>query len=100
MSAPTIRSDYDQLRGMATSFRNQSEEISKQAQQIKAQVDDLQGGNWIGKGATAFYQEMGDTVMPTMQRLQKALAEAGRITQQISQVMKAAEDEASGCFHL
>jgi uncharacterized protein YukE len=43
---------------------------------------------------------MGDTVMPTMQRLQKALAEAGRITQQISQVMKAAEDEASGCFHL
>jgi WXG100 family type VII secretion target len=100
MSAPTIRSDYDQLRTMAQSFRAQSENIAKQNQAIKANVDDLQGGNWIGKGAQAFYKEMGDQVMPTMQRLQRALAEASRITQQIAQVMKAAEDEASGCFHV
>lgn len=100
MSAATIRSDYDQLRSMAQAFRGQSEEVTKHQQALKSQVDDLQGGNWIGKGATAFYQEMGDTVMPTMQRLQRALAEASRITQQISQIMKAAEDEASGCFHV
>jgi uncharacterized protein YukE len=43
---------------------------------------------------------MNDTVMPTMTRLQRALAEASRITQQISQIMKAAEDEASSCFHV
>lgn len=100
MSAPTIRSDYDQLRSMAQSFRSQSENITKQSQQLKSNMDTLQGGDWIGKGAQAFYREMGDSVLPTMQRLQRALAEASRITQQISQVMKAAEDEASGCFHL
>lgn len=85
---------------MAQAFRSQSENITKQSQQIKANVEDLQGGNWIGKGAQAFYREMGDQVMPTMQRLQRALAEASRITQQISQIMKQAEDEASSCFKL
>jgi WXG100 family type VII secretion target len=100
MSAPTIRSDYDQLRSMAQAFRAQSENIQKQAQQLRSDMDTLQGGDWEGKGAQAFYREMGDTVMPTMQRLQRALAEASRITQQISQVMKAAEDEASSCFHV
>jgi WXG100 family type VII secretion target len=85
---------------MAQAFRSQSENITKQSQQIKANVETLQGGDWIGKGAQAFYREMGDQVMPTMQRLQRALAEASRITQQISQIMKQAEDEASNCFKL
>lgn len=63
-------------------------------------METLKGGDWIGKGATAFYSEMNDQVMPTMQRLQRALTEAARITQQISQIMKEAEQEASGCFHV
>jgi WXG100 family type VII secretion target len=85
---------------MAQSFRSQSENITKQSQAIKSDMGSLQEGGWIGKGATAFYKEMNDTVMPTMTRLQRALAEASRITQQISQIMKAAEDEASSCFHV
>lgn len=85
---------------MAQSFRAQSENITKQTQQLKGDMDTLQSGDWIGKGAQAFYKEMGDTVLPTMQRLQRALSEASRITQQISQIMKAAEDEASSCFHV
>ncbi len=85
---------------MAQSFRAQSENITKQTQQLKSNMETLSGGDWIGKGAQAFYREMGDTVLPTMQRLQRALAEASRITQQISQIMKAAEDEASSCFHV
>jgi WXG100 family type VII secretion target len=85
---------------MAQSFRAQSENITKQSQALKSNMDTLQGCDWIGVGAQAFYREMGDQVMPTMQRLQRALAEASRITQQISQIMKAAEDEASSCFHV
>ena len=85
---------------MAASFRAQSENITKQTQQLKGDMDTLQSGDWIGQGAQAFYKEMGDMVLPTMQRLQRALGEASRITQQISQIMKAAEDEASSCFHV
>jgi WXG100 family type VII secretion target len=85
---------------MAQSFRAQSENITKQTQQLKGDMDTLQSGDWIGQGAQAFYKELGDMVLPTMQRLQRALGEASRITQQISQIMKAAEDEASSCFHV
>jgi WXG100 family type VII secretion target len=85
---------------MAASFRSQSENITKQTNALKTDMDTLQSGDWIGKGAQAFYKEMSDTVLPTMQRLQRALAEASRTTQQISQIMKTAEDEASSCFHV
>jgi WXG100 family type VII secretion target len=85
---------------MAASFRSQSESITTKTNALKADMETLQSGDWIGQGAQAFYKEMSDMVLPTMQRLQRALAEASRITQQISQIMKAAEDEASSCFHV
>ncbi len=100
MSAPTIRSDYEQLKSVAQSFNAQGDAIQKVNQTLKADMETLKGGDWIGKGATAFYSEMNDQVMPTMQRLQRALTEASRITQQISQIMKEAEQEASSCFHV
>src|SRR5207248_2661336 len=46
-------------------------------------------------GATAFYQEMGGQVMPTMKRLAGALESAQQSTLQISQIMAQAEAEAA-----
>ena len=100
MSAPTVRSDYDQLNNVAQNFNSQAEALNGMIQNLKSCVDTLQGGDWIGQGAQAFYQEWGDQDLPTLQRLQNAMSEAGRITQQISQLMKEAEDNASKCFHL
>jgi WXG100 family type VII secretion target len=100
MSAPQVRSDYDQLNTIAQTFSTQSDTVNRTLQSVRSNMDTLQGGDWIGKGAQAFYKEMNDQVLPTMQRLQKALAEASRITKQIAQIMKQAEDEASGCFHI
>ena len=100
MSAPTVRSDYDQLKNVAQSFSQQADTLNGMNQNLQGNVDTLQGGDWIGQGAQAFYKEWGDTVMPTLKRLQSALSESARITQQISQVMKEAEDNASRVFHL
>jgi WXG100 family type VII secretion target len=100
MTAPQVRSDYDQLTSLAQSFRAQADNVAKTNQQVKANMETLQSGGWIGQGATAFYKEMNDQVMPSMQRLNKALAEAGRITAEISRLMKEAEDGAAGCFHV
>jgi len=100
MSAPTVRSDYDQLKNVAQSFSQQADTLNGMNQNLQGNVDTLQGGDWIGQGAQAFYKEWGDTVMPTLKRLQSALSESARITQQISQVMKEAEDNASKVFHL
>ncbi len=100
MSAPTVRSDYDQLKNASQSFSSQADTLNGMNQNLQSCVDTLQGGDWIGQGAQAFYKEWGDSTFPMLKRLQNAMTESARITQQISQIMKDAEDNASKCFHL
>lgn len=100
MAAPQVRSDYDQLQIIQNTFSSQADAIQRMNQNIKSRMDTLQGGDWIGEGARKFYSEMGDQVLPSLQRFQNALAEAARITRQLAQIMKQAEDEASSFFKL
>jgi WXG100 family type VII secretion target len=95
MAAPRVRSDYDVLKQVAQSFQQQAQATAQTLQRVRSQKETLQGGDWIGQGATAFYNEMDSQVLPTLQRLQRALEESARITGQISQVMKQAEDDAA-----
>ena len=96
MPGPRIRSDYDQLALIAQSFQQQSDHANQTLQSLRQNMSTLQGGDWIGKGATAFYQEMDSAVIPTMQRLVAALNRASATTRQVSQLMKQAETEAAG----
>lgn len=98
MTAPRVRADYDVLKQMTSDWRQQASDTTRTLQQIRSQVQTLQGGDWVGKGATAFFGEMNDQVLPTLKRLADALSAAGDTTQQISQLMKQAEDEAAKCF--
>lgn len=99
MSAPRIRADYDALQKTAAAFGQQAEAAARSLSQLKGQMQVLQGGDWVGKGATAFYAEMNDQVVPTLQRLVNALHSAATTTTQISQAMKSAEDEAARILH-
>ncbi len=62
---------------------------------LKQSIDGLQGGDWIGQGASAFYAEMGGQVLPSLQRLVKALTLAEKATRAISAEIKRAEQEAA-----
>ena len=98
MAAPRIRSDHDSLAQIAQNFQRQTDNSRKTLQQLKQNMDALQAGDWIGKGATAFYQEMNSAVLPAMQRLISALELAQRTTQQISQIMQTVENETALLF--
>ena len=100
MSAPTIRSDYDQLKNVSQTFNAQADAINGMNQNLRGCIDTLGGGDWIGEGANAFQKEMNDQVMPTLGRLYNAMSQSAQITNQISQIMKQAEDAASKVFHL
>jgi WXG100 family type VII secretion target len=100
MSAPTVRSDYDQLKNVSQSFSQQADVLNGMNQNLQGNVDVLYDGDWIGQGQQAFIKEWIDEVSPTLKRLQSAMAESARITQQISQIMKEAEENASKCFHI
>lgn len=95
MAAPRIRTDHDRLVQIASSFGRQAQHAQQSVQRIQLQVDQLQGGDWIGRGAKAFYAEMDQEVLPALKRLTDALAQAQRTTIQISQVLQQAEEDAS-----
>lgn len=98
MAAPKVRADYDQLKDAAGRFGGQAEAAQKSLQALQRELDVLQNGDWVGKGATAFYQEMGGQVLPTLKRLTAALATAQQTTLQINQVMAQAEADAARCL--
>lgn len=68
------------------------------AAKLRSQVDVLQGGGWIGRGSDAFYNEMGDSVLPAVQKLQDALESAAKTLRQAADRLKSAEQEASARF--
>lgn len=96
MAAPKIRADHDGLQSVSQKFAQQAEATRRTLGQTKGDKATLEGGDWKGKGATAFYNEMNDTVIPTLERLARALESAARVTKQISGIMKEVETEASG----
>jgi WXG100 family type VII secretion target len=100
MAAETVRSDYDQLKNSVSSFKGQADALNSMNQNVRSAMDTLQNGDWIGEGARKFFAEMNDSVLPTLKRLQSAMAQSAQVTSQISNLMKEAEGQASGVFHL
>ncbi len=93
-----IRADYDQLDQVASQFANQSQAIQQMTQNIRGSMDPLEGGGWIGEAASSFYEEMASLVTPANERLEQALDEASRVTKQISQIVRQAEEESGSFF--
>jgi WXG100 family type VII secretion target len=83
------------MNEMSHKFFLEGAKIEREIRKIKAAQQTLEGGDWIGKGATAFFQEMNNEVNPSMKRLEEALKEAASTTQLISMIMKEAEEESS-----
>jgi WXG100 family type VII secretion target len=100
MSARIVRADYDQLAQMASAFAQQAALARQMLQQLSKQSEVLQGGDWLGQGAQAFYSEMNSQVLPTMNRLVRALEAAGDVTRQINQIAQQAEAEAAACLRV
>src|SRR5437588_12221683 len=95
MPAAKIRANYEQLKQAANSFARNSEASKRSLQNIKHNKETLSGGDWVGQGATAFYKEMDDSVLPTLQRLVNALDTAQNSISQISSIMQGAEQQAA-----
>jgi WXG100 family type VII secretion target len=95
MSTAVVRCHYDDLRQVSQAFQQQSQSAQQLLQNLRSTIAVLQGGDWVGQGASAFYQEMDSQVLPTLQRLAGALEAAAQNTSQISQTMQGAEDAAA-----
>lgn len=93
-----IQADYDELAAISNEFLQEAAGVEQLTTQIMNLVGQLESGGWIGRGADAFYNEMHDLVEPGLQRLARALEDAGGAIRQISNIMSQAEQEASSLF--
>jgi WXG100 family type VII secretion target len=98
--ADEIRVDYDQMEQIASQFANQSQAIQQMLQKVRGSMDPLESGGWIGRGSDSFFSEMQGVVLPATERLQQALDEANRVTKQIVQTVRQAEEEACSPFRV
>jgi WXG100 family type VII secretion target len=98
MNQEITRVDYETLEEIANRFRQQADEIQEVVWNVKNCVEQLRGGGWLGRGATAFYEEMDLAIIPALHRLVDALEEARLVTRRIGDWFEAAEEEAARPF--
>lgn len=95
MPASRIRADYDQLATISRSFQAEAEATQRTLQDLRARLQTLEGGDWVGRGAKAFYGEMNDSVLPSLTRLQRALAQASTVIRKVEVRVRQAEADAA-----
>jgi WXG100 family type VII secretion target len=98
--ADQVRADYEQLAQVASQFSNQAEVVQEMLEKIRSSMDKLENDGWVGRGSDAFFSEMQNEVIPATQRLIQVLGEASRATNDISQTMQQADEEASAPFRV
>jgi WXG100 family type VII secretion target len=96
--ADRIDVDYDELTRIAKSFSSEADAIAQLTTQTRAKVAGLHGNGWIGQGSEAFFAEMENLVLPSMDRLQKALDDTSSRTLDVIKTFHDAEDEARSLF--
>lgn len=96
--ANKVQAKYDELDQMSGRLSEAANRVNEMAGKLRSQMDVLQGGGWIGRGSDAFYNEMGDTMLPAVQKLEDALESASKTLRQAADRLKSAEQEASARF--
>jgi WXG100 family type VII secretion target len=100
MSARKIRADYEQLQNIAKQFSASAERCEQAVKKIEKAKNVLQGGDWVGKGATKFYGELDGSVLPSLNRMTAALKQAADHTQKMNRIMSEAEQTSAALFRL
>ena len=92
-----IQADYEMLEQVSAKFVQQSDTAQQMLQDVNNRMQALDG-EWMGEGSVAFFAEMNDLIIPSIQRLVDSLTEAGEVTNRIAQTCADAEEEARNSF--
>lgn len=95
MPAPRVRADHESLERIAADFGVEAGATRQSLEQLRRQAAVLRAGDWVGKGARVFDQEMSEGVLPALRRLAAALESSQRTVVRISQALRRAEADAA-----
>jgi WXG100 family type VII secretion target len=95
MSAPIVQVRYETLERVSTSFQDQCDAMQRVHTTVSAKVARLKAGGWLAEGASTFYREMDNDVLPAVNRLCQALGQASTTMREIALLLQQAEEEAA-----
>jgi WXG100 family type VII secretion target len=96
--ADEIQADYDKLGQVSSRFNSQAQATREMTRKVRAAMQKLEQGGWIGRGADSFFAEMNGVVLPALKRMEVALTTGAQVSKEISQKMRSAEEEACSPF--
>ena len=91
--------NYDAVAAMEKRMKQMSSDYQALTKTTKSKVEDLHGGEWIGKGADKFFSEATGEVIPAMNRFADALNQAGEILNKVMMIYGQAEEETQSYFN-
>jgi WXG100 family type VII secretion target len=90
-STALVFMDYESMKKFRNSFKGQEAATQQSIQKISKVVEEIRGGEWIGEGATKFLSDMDGIYLPAMKRLQNAMTEGDRVTDEIEKIQHETE---------
>lgn len=93
-----IQADYEKLGQVASRFASQAQATREMTRKVRAAMQKLEQGGWIGRGADAFFREMNSEILPALKRMETALQTGSQVSKEIAQKMRSAEEEACAPF--
>lgn len=99
MANDIIQANYEALRKIGDDFNSQQQKVKRISQTLTMNTDKLRRGAWQSEASAAFYRDMDNNVLPAVQRLERALSEAARVTREIIRLMQAGEQQARGLLN-
>jgi len=92
--ADKIEINYDMMMEIQNKFSDKAEQMMQLKQILENQINELRSNGFIGQGANAFYAEMDEMLLPSMQRLIDAMFSAEQGCKSISNEFEQAEQDA------
>ena len=96
--AGTTKVNYDEMQGIVKLFQSNEQEMQALLSQTKSKVEQLHNNQWVGAAADQFFNEMEGTVLPKFGKLVEALNVAGRVSNQIMNIIHSADEETKSFF--
>jgi len=94
MANDELRLDKDQMAQIVQMFRAQSESMSEMLSDLKNNYEPLNGGDFEGDAAVAFFDDFEGSLVPAINRLTEALNNGSQGASETLQTLCDAEEEA------
>ena len=99
MGQSLIQARYDELEIIASRLGEMVERNVALDHHLRQPVEALIGGGWQGLGSDAFFDEMGSTLLPALDRLTNSFEKSQQTLRQVIKMLQEAEQEAASCLY-